>query len=70
VQRSTAVKVDKTKYVVLKLDENDRALLNAIITDPKLRELCIRAEGHRVLVDSKNYDMVKALLHIHGYVLQ
>jgi hypothetical protein len=70
VQRSTVVKVDKTKYVVLKLDENDRALLNAVVTDPKLRELCIRAEGHRVLIEAENYDAAKAALRAHGYVLK
>lgn len=55
-------------YAVFQLNPEDQALLQLIARDPDIKSLCIKAEGHRILVAEPDKARLKNLLRKHGYL--
>jgi hypothetical protein len=56
------------KQVVIKLDE-DKKLLNLFMTNGKLQELIIKAEGYRIIVLKENIPKVTKILKDNGFYI-
>lgn len=56
------------QYTVFQLNPEDQALLQLIARDPDIKNLCIKAEGHRILVAESDKNRLKNLLRKHGYL--
>ncbi|MBX2843725.1 MAG: hypothetical protein KTR26_18285 [Flammeovirgaceae bacterium] len=53
---------------ILKINENDRELIQLIARDEVLKSLVIKAEGLHVIIKKANYTKFRARLKIFGYI--
>ena len=60
---------DKTKYQKYRIDPKNTELIQLLTTDPKLRQMTIRAEGYLLLVENDNLKKFTDELKKHGYLL-
>lgn len=62
-------KIPEKQYVILKIDSADKELLQIANTDTLIRQYCLRAEKHLLLIDSKHKTDVLNKLKEYGYLL-
>jgi len=55
---------------VFKIEESNKALINIIATNPKVRSLVTIAEGYKILLNKKDLPVFKAKLKELGYFLE
>ena len=63
---------DKKKfdeYQQYRIDPKNTELIQLLTTDPKLRQMTIRAEGYLLLVENDNLKKFTDELKKHGYLL-
>ncbi len=63
------LKVSKGDYLIYQLDSANKELIHLLTTDPVLKSIIIRAEGYKILVESKNRSKLVERLKTYGYLL-
>lgn len=63
------LKVSKGDYLIYQLDSANKELIHLLTIDPVLKSIIIRAEGYKILVESKNRSKLVERLKTYGYLL-
>ncbi len=63
------LRIEKTKYQQYRIDPKNTELIQLLTTNPKLRQMTIRAEGYLLLVENDNLKKFTDELKKHGYLL-
>jgi hypothetical protein len=58
------------EFLVFSINPNDQKLLQLLAQDEKIRELCSKAEGYRILVRTKDFKRLQKLLRAYGYLVE
>jgi len=61
---------EEKSFVVFRLDHDNRSLLQLIVRDEKLKQMCLKAEGYLILVQKKDINKFKKRLQEYGYLLE
>lgn len=69
IQHCNPLRTDRTSYQKYRIDPQNTELIQLLTTDPKLRQLTIRAEGYLLLVEKENLKRFTDELKKHGYLL-
>ena len=59
----------RSKYVVRRINSDDKRLQEIILTDKELKEYIVRAENYIILMEQKNMDKVSHILRRYGYLI-
>lgn len=62
-------KLNQQEYEIFQLDSSNKELINLLSTDKVLKNIIIRAEGYRIIVESRNVAKLKAHLKSYGYLI-
>jgi hypothetical protein len=63
------LRIEKKKYQQYRIDPKNTELIQLLTTNPKLRQMTIRAEGYLLLVENDNLKKFTDELKKHGYLL-
>jgi hypothetical protein len=70
ISRKADPLTEEHSYQVFKISPDDRTLLQLIARDEQIKDLCIKAEGHRILVRKNDLKKLRTLLRGHGYLVE
>lgn len=69
IAEQTALTDESLKYTIFQLSEKSK-IREAFQKDPKLQELCIKAQGWRILVPHQNINKLKARIRELGFIFE
>ena len=58
------------EFLVFSINPTDQKLLQLLAQDEKIREICSKAEGYRILVRVKDFKRLQKLLRAYGYLVE
>lgn len=60
---------DCERYIVYKVNPDNKELQKFISTDPEIRKMVLRAEDYRILVRQKDFEIFRDSLRLAGYLI-
>lgn len=69
LQQADPLRTAGKSYLIRRINANDKALQQIILTDASLKQYILRAENYLLLIEQKHMDDVKKILRNYGYLL-
>ena len=69
IMHCNPLRTERTSYLKYRIEPKNTELIQLLTTDPKLRQMTIRAEGYLLLVEKDNLKKFTDELKKHGYLL-